>query len=100
MDLTKYPVLHPQIATRVVDGSAVIILADSGEVNVLNAVGTRIWQLADGTRSAQDILNAIVAEYDVTPQKAAQDVERFLQQLEGEHALVFQDSPTLSGAQT
>lgn len=42
MDSHKFPSPHPQVAARIIDGSAVIVLADSGQVNVLNAVCTRI----------------------------------------------------------
>ena len=91
MDSSKYPVPHPQVAARVVDGEAVIILADSGEVNVLNPVGTRIWELTDGARTVQQIADTIVAEYDVTPEAALQDVTEFLQTLADANMLTLQD---------
>jgi len=93
MDADKYPVPHPQVAARVVDGEAVVILADSGEVNVLNPVGTRIWELADGTRSVQQIADAIAEEYQVTPQNALQDVTEFLQLLIDARALTLATAP-------
>jgi hypothetical protein len=93
MDFTKYPVPHPQVGARVVDGEAVIILADSGQVNVLNPVGTRIWELADGARSVRQIAEAIVAEFDVTPEAASQDVTEFLQELVDAGMLTLQDGP-------
>jgi len=91
MDSSKYPVPHPQVAARVVDGEAVIILADSGEVNVLNPVGTRIWELTDGARTVQQIADTIVAEYDVAPEAALQDVTEFLQTLADANMLTLQD---------
>ena len=93
MDSSKYPVPHPQVAARVVDSEAVIILADSGEVNVLNPVGTRIWELTDGTRTVQQIADAIVAEYEVTPDAALQDVTEFLQKLVDASMLTLQAAP-------
>jgi hypothetical protein len=98
MDLDKYPVPHPQVAARIVDGEAVVVLADAGQVNVLNPVGTRIWELADGTRSVGQIANAIVAEYEVTLQTALQDVTEFLQSLADARALVLQDAPIAQGS--
>ncbi len=44
----KYPAYSAQVATRIIDGAAVVILADAGEVNVINPVGTRVWELIDG----------------------------------------------------
>lgn len=98
MDLGKYPVPHPQVAARIVDGEAVVVLADAGQVNVLNPVGTRIWELADGTRSVGQIADAIVTEYEVTPQTALQDVTEFLQSLADARALVLQDAPIAQGS--
>ena len=93
MDLHKFPAPHSQVAARVVDGEAVVILADSGNVNVLNPVGTRIWELADGSRSVRQIADAIAAEYEVTPEGALQDVTEFVQKLVEVHALTLQDTP-------
>lgn len=94
MDLSKYPAPHPQVAARVVDGSAVIVLADAGEVNVLNPVGTRVWELVDGAHSVREIASTIETEYGVSSQEARQDVEVFLQQLLDAQALTLQDHPT------
>ena len=81
MDWNSRPTPHPQVAARVVDGSAVIVLADTGEVNVLNAVGTRVWELCDGSRSARQIAEQIEAEFEVSPEEARRDVEEFLESL-------------------
>ena len=97
MDSTKYPTPHPQVAARVVDGSALIVLADSGEVNVLNPVGTRMWELMDGTRTVQEIADTICDEYDVTAQQSLADVEELVSQLMGANALVLQDQPAQRG---
>ncbi len=91
MDLAKYPIPHPQVATRIVDEAAVIVLADSGEVSVLNAVGTRVWALADGSRNVQAIVDAIQAEYDVSLEQAQQDVITFLQSLIEAGAVMLAD---------
>ncbi len=94
MDFTSYPVLHPQVATRTVDGEAVVVLADSGQVNVLNPVGTRMWELMDGTRSIQKIADAICDEFDVTKEEAERDLEEFVQRLVEAKAIVLQGEPS------
>jgi hypothetical protein len=93
MDFAKFPVLHPQVATRIVDGEALIVLADSGQVNVLNPVGTRMWELIDGTRSVQQIADAVYAEFDVTEDQVRRDLEEFVQELVDANAIVLQDQP-------
>ncbi len=93
MGATRYPVLHPQVAARIMDGAALIVLADSGEVNVLDPVGTRIWELIDGARNIEGIAAVICEEYDVTLERALQDVEEFVQQLVDAKALVLNERP-------
>lgn len=57
-------------------------VAELESVFTLNAVAERIWRLVDGTRRAGDIVDAIVAEFDVTEEAAASDVGEFLAMLE------------------
>ncbi len=87
-----YPKPHPQTAGRVIDGEAVLILADSSEIQVLNPVGSRIFELADGQRSIADISQIIAQEYDVAPANARADVLEFLQQLVDKNVMVFVES--------
>lgn len=98
MNLDSRPDLHPQVAARVVDGSAVIVLADSGQVNVLNEVGTRIWQLIDGTHTLRQIADRITEEYDVPPDQASDDVKEFIQQLLAANAVTISDARSGTGA--
>jgi hypothetical protein len=67
-------------ASRVIEGKAVVITVDHNELHVLNGVGTRVWQLADG-RPVSAIVQAIVSEFDVDAERAAPDVQRFVEQL-------------------
>jgi hypothetical protein len=91
MDLNSYPAPHPQVAARIVDDEAVIVLADEGQVQVLNEVGTRIWQLADGTRTIREIIDTVVAEFQVGPEEAEQDAKEFLEALVQGKALVLEE---------
>jgi hypothetical protein len=87
-----YPKPHPQTAGRVIDGEAVVILADSSEVNVLNQVGSRIFELADGSHSVEDIVALIVDEYDITGEQAKSDVNEFLHKLVDQSILIFDEN--------
>lgn len=93
----QYPVPHAQVAARVVEGQAVIVLADSGQVNIFNAVGTRIWELVDGAHSIQQIAHAITNEFQVAPEVALRDVEEFLRDLETNQVVELRVAPE-SGA--
>lgn len=73
-----YPARNPATAARVVDGEAVIIQPDKGVVNVLNGVGSFIWELSDGTRAMEDIARAVAAEYAVSLEQARADAQEFV----------------------
>jgi hypothetical protein len=89
--LQLYPKPHPQTAGRVIDNEAVLMLADDSEINVLNPVGSRIFELADGTHTVQQIADVIAAEFDVSINEATDDVAQFLQGLVGRNVLVLSD---------
>jgi hypothetical protein len=87
----KYPAPSVQVAARVVDGAAVIVLADAGTVQVLDEVGTRVWELIDGKRTVAQIAQEIENEYEVSLEEAAQDVAELLDKLVAAQAIVLSD---------
>jgi hypothetical protein len=92
MDITKaYPRPHPQTAGRVIDGEAVLILADASEINVLNPVGSRIYELADGEHSIADIASVVAREFEVTFEEAVTDIMQFLQELTDADVMIVED---------
>jgi hypothetical protein len=93
MNISKmYPKPHPQTAGRVIDGEAVLILADSSEVNVLNQVGSRIFELANGSNSVEEISETIASEYAISREQADIDVREFLLQLVDQSVIVLDDA--------
>ena len=92
MDANKlYPKPHPQTAGRVIDGEAILMLADDSEIQVLNQVGSRIFELADGSRSVSEIAQVIAAEYQIDEAEATEDALAFLRQLVAQNLMVFED---------
>jgi hypothetical protein len=89
-----YPASHPQAISRIIEGEAVIVLPESGQVGVLNEVGTRVWELTDGRRSLEEIVAAIVEEFEITPERARQDVDAFVQELVEKEMLILSAEST------
>ena len=79
--LDKRPAKHPRTASRVIDGEAVIVIPEGNIVKVLNDVGSRIWELADGTRTVDEITQIIYDEYEVDRDQAKKDVIEFVEEL-------------------
>lgn len=75
-------------ASRVVEGSAVVIVIDQQKLHTLNEVGTFVWSAA-GTegRTVDDIIGAVVDEFEVERDVASKDVLGFVEQLIGLGAL-------------
>ena len=71
---------NERTASRVLDGKAVVITIDHNQLHVLNAVGTRVWQLADG-RSIDAIVEQIIREFEVDRERAKADVLAFAEQI-------------------
>ncbi|GAB4405425.1 MAG: hypothetical protein OHK0052_27410 [Anaerolineales bacterium] len=71
----------PGVVARILPNEAVLVLPLQGKVEVLNAVGARIWQLLDGKRSLREVAAIVSNEYDVSAAQAEQDTEEFLRRL-------------------
>jgi len=68
-------------AIRVLDGEALILVIDRGELHRLNEVGTRVFELCDGANSMGAITQEIVRGFEVEEAMARGDVELFVTQL-------------------
>jgi|JI102314A1RNA_FD_contig_21_2361701_length_682_multi_4_in_0_out_0_2 hypothetical protein len=56
-------------------------LANTVEMFALSEVAQFVWSLADGTRGVEDMVAAVVREFDVTEEQARTDVVEFVNQL-------------------
>ena len=79
--MNSYPVIHPELTWRLLDGEAVIVSPTTGEIRVLNQVGANIWQhLAEGSQ-VNEIEKSLVNEYSISSQQAKEDISKFLDDL-------------------
>lgn len=83
------------VISRVVNGEAVLVIPEEGQVKVLNEVGSRIWSLADGTRTIRQIAKSICEEYDVEQMQSENDVLAFIEQLLEKKLVSLADNPDL-----
>jgi hypothetical protein len=80
---------HPQTAARVFSGEAVIITPTENTVRMLNTVGSRVWELADGTRTVDEIAGVLAAEFDVDAAQARDSAAGFVDELAAKGLLAF-----------
>jgi hypothetical protein len=81
------PRTRPGLAERIIDGEALIVNAEGGEILVLNEVGAFVWTLLDGRNDVGTIVGRVLEEFDVDPATARNDVEAFLESLSQRNAL-------------
>lgn len=81
------PRTRPGLAERIIDGEALIVNAEGGEILVLNDVGAFIWTRLDGSHDVASLVADVLDEFDVDPAAARADVEAFLDSLSQRNAL-------------
>lgn len=87
VELIDVPAHAPGVMSRLVDGEMVLVHPAQGKIRVLNRVGTRLWELADGRRSVDEMASAIAAEYGVGLDRARSDALAFCADLVGRGVL-------------
>ena len=65
----------------IAEEGGLVVVPEKSEVNVLNPVGSKIFSMLDGKHSREEIVRAVVEEFDVTEDDANRDLDRFLQEL-------------------
>lgn len=66
------------LLTAAVNDELLMMSVEHGKYFNLNAVGARIWELLETPVTVESLIGVLTAEYDVGPDTARQEVERFL----------------------
>jgi len=69
------------ISARTIGDETIVLSLPSSTYFTITGVGTRLFELLAEDRSVDDLVAAIVAEYDVDPGTARRDIEAFLDRL-------------------
>ncbi len=82
MELGDTPRQNPDIAARVIEGTAYLMDPTAGELHSLSEVGTRIYDLLDGQRTVAAIVDQLESEYEADRGTLESDALAFLEELE------------------
>jgi len=88
-------VLRPdtaRVAARVIDGEAIIMDVRSGVYYSMQGTGSFVWEQIDGGATVQGIAQALARRYDVSPERALQDVTSLVEQLLQEGVARYDDN--------
>lgn len=80
-----------EVAAKVLDGEAIIINLSNGIYYSMDKVGGVLWAMIAEGHSLEEILAAIVARYDVSPEQARADLERLAAELLQENVVLASD---------
>jgi len=89
LDVKQVVAKTPEAVSKIIGQEAVIILPAAGEVNILNEVGSRLWELVDGQRTIAELAVKICDEYAVTFEQAEEDALDFIQRMVERKLLVL-----------
>jgi len=78
------------VMVRRLGEECVILDMASGTYFGLDAIGARVWQLLAETGSPVEIGEQLAREYDVTPQQAAVDLARLVEELAANGLLIVE----------
>lgn len=85
------------IAARALGGEMMVMNSANSTFFTLNEVATAIFQAADGRTPLQEIVrNRICQQFDVDPDQAQVDAERFVTELSGHGVLLVSNQPIAS----
>jgi hypothetical protein len=93
---TRFEVNEELVAAKVMDGEVVIINLSSGSYYTGNDVTGALWPLIEGRYPVATMIELLCSHYDVTPARAATDLERLLHHLEAEQIIRPAGAPASS----
>jgi hypothetical protein len=79
---------NPALAWREIDEETVIISPNDSVMHELNDTGSFLWKNIDGKKSAAELAELLVENYEVTPDVALSDTQALLQELSSRKLVV------------
>ena len=86
---------NPALAWREIDEETVIISPNVSVMHELNDKGSFLWKNIDGKKSAAELAELLVENYEVTPDIALSDTQALLQEMSSRQLVVT--VPTAGG---
>jgi hypothetical protein len=95
-ELEKHYKRNESFVFRKIKGETILVpikdnVGDMGSIYNLNEVGAFVWEHLDGKNRLLDIKDMVSEEFEVSPQKAEEDLYEFVRQLKEIEAIVQVD---------
>jgi hypothetical protein len=72
---------NPALAWREIDDETIIISPNGSVMHELNDTGRFLWKNIDGTKSAAELAQLLVENYEVAPDIALSDTQALLEEM-------------------
>jgi hypothetical protein len=87
------------VVSRAIAGETLVVpvrgnVGDLASIYSLNAVGSTIWQALEKPRVSDELAELIASEYEVTAQRAQEDVLKFLDEMRSSGLIASVTTPT------
>ncbi|HYU22169.1 MAG TPA: PqqD family protein [Candidatus Dormibacteraeota bacterium] len=79
---------NPDLAWREIDDETVIISPHDSVMHELNDTGSFLWKNIDGKKSAAELAELLVENYQVTPDMALSDAQELLDEMSSRKLVV------------
>ena len=79
---------NPALAWREIDDETVIISPHDSVMHELNDTGSFLWKNIDGKKSAVELAELLLENYEVTPDIALSDTQALLEEMSSRKLLV------------
>ena len=79
---------NPALAWREIDDETVIISPNDSVMHELNDTGSFLWKNIDGKKSAAELAELLVENYEVTPDIALSDTQALLEEMSSRKLVV------------
>jgi methyltransferase-like protein len=74
----KKLMVNPDVVFREEENEALVFDPKTGKIVILNPTAKYIWQLCNGKNTQEEIIKCIIEKYDVTIEKAKEDIIKFI----------------------
>jgi Coenzyme PQQ synthesis protein D (PqqD) len=88
-----------EVASKVIDGEAIIINLANGVYYSMDKVGALVWDLLQAGHTLEEVIVGVTCRYDVTREQAESNVRDLVQELVQENLVVSTENGAAAPAQ-
>ena len=81
-----------EVASKVIDGEAIIINLANGVYYSMDKVGAHVWDLLQAGHNLEEVIKAITARYDISREQAESNVQELVQELVEENLVISSEN--------